>query len=134
EMRRNGKLEEFDRAGGPDAPKRNSSASSNDTKEATRLLTMCQLAGEMDQIKAEDIDPGVSLLALGLDSLMMTNLRFRFEERLALSVPLESMLCGRSLRELAEEAEDISSSRPHNLRETGLPEVSSEEYSLSTGQ
>ncbi|HEY4661451.1 MAG TPA: AMP-binding protein, partial [Terriglobales bacterium] len=134
EMYRSGNLEELDRAGGPDAPNRNSSASSNETKEATRLVTMCQLAAEMAQIKAGDIDPGVSLLALGLDSLMMTNLRFQFEERLALSVSLESMLCGRSLRELSEEASDTLPSRSHNQSETRLAGISSEEYFLSTGQ
>jgi natural product biosynthesis luciferase-like monooxygenase protein len=134
EMYRSGNLEELDRVGEPDAPNRNGSPLSNETKQATRLLTMCQIAGEMAQIKAEDIDPEMSLLALGLDSLMMTNLRFQFEERLSLSVSLESMLCGRSLRELAEEASDILPSRSRALRETKLAGVSSEEYSLSMGQ
>lgn len=135
EMYRTGNLDELDRAGGQDASSGHASAPSKETKDATRLLAMCQLAGEMAQIKAEDIDPGASLLALGLDSLMMTNLRCQFEERLALSVSLESMLSGKNLRELAEEAQDIPPNQPHDQWKTPPASVGSrEEFPLSMGQ
>ena len=101
----------------------------------TRLRAMCQLAGEMAQVRLEDVDPAHSLLALGLDSLMMTNLRFQFEERLAISLSLEGMLSGKSLRELAQEARDILADQ--SRKESRILPASSdsvEEFPLSKGQ
>lgn len=129
-----GDLEVLNRAGEQDATVDTPSSVSMEIDGATRLPAICQLAGEMAQIKPEAIDPGHSLLALGLDSLMMTNLRFQIEKQLALSVSLEQMLSGKSLRELAEEAQDIPQNLPQEERKTTLFANSTEEFPLSMGQ
>ena len=129
-----GNLDELNRSGGQDATVDIASAASREAKGETRLLAICQLVGQMAHINPEEIDPGVSLLALGLDSLMMTNLRFQIEERLALSVSLEHMLSGKSLRELAEEAQDIPQKQPEEERKTTFSSSSTEEFPLSMGQ
>lgn len=128
-------LEELDRTSESSPMNRANLSFSEEGKETARLSALCQMAGEMAQIKAHDIDPGMSLFALGLDSLRMTNLRFQFEERLALSISIESMLSGKSLRELAEEAQDISSDRRFDVPERNELTLSSTgEYPLSMGQ
>jgi natural product biosynthesis luciferase-like monooxygenase protein len=135
EMYLAGNVEELDRAGDQASSIGNVSAPSAETKERTRLSAICQLAGEMAQLKAEDVEPEASLLALGLDSLMMTNLRFQVEERLALSVSLQSMLSGKSLRELAEEAQDIPQKQPQDKPRTlSGPLGPTEKFPLSMGQ
>jgi natural product biosynthesis luciferase-like monooxygenase protein len=129
-----GNLEELNRADGQQPTFDIEATASTETQGATRLLAFCQLAGEMAQIKPEKIDPGHSLLALGLDSLMMTNLRFQIEERLALSVSLEHMLAGKSLGELAAEAQDTLRNLPRVEQNTTASASSTEEFPLSMGQ
>ncbi|MBN9617507.1 MAG: hypothetical protein BGO25_03505 [Acidobacteriales bacterium 59-55] len=109
--------------------------SNADSAGAIRLRAMCKLAAEMAQIKPEYVDPTHSLLALGLDSLMMTNLRFQFEEHLALSLSLESMLSGKTLRELAAEAQEILPNPSNEGSKTLSPAHGApEEFPLSMGQ
>ncbi len=119
EMYRTGSLTEFHAVGGRQPLNCLSPLPRVEPEETARLQALCQLAGEMVQLTAADVDPEASLLALGFDSLLMTNLRFQIEERLALSVSLEDMLSGVSLRELAAEAKNIQPSEPQEGRNEG---------------
>lgn len=98
-----------------------------------RAFAMRELTAEIVNVEPEAIDATSSLLALGLDSLMMADLRFRFEAKLNLTVPLESMLLGKSISDLAEEAEQLTS-----MEDSGTTDQASddslESFRLSVGQ
>jgi natural product biosynthesis luciferase-like monooxygenase protein len=130
-----GTLDQLNKASGKRDTEETTPPTLPEMKEQSLLFVMCQLAGEMAQIKAEDVDPGLSLLSLGLDSLMMTEVRFRIEAQLGVSVSLESMLSGRSLMELADEAQALPAKRQRDTDSTPILSMdSSEEFPLSMGQ
>ncbi len=75
------------RTGGPTP---SSSPSSSLLQEVARVLRR----------DASEIDPDVSLMALGLDSLAAAELRSAVEERTGVEIPLQALLEGLCLREL----------------------------------
>lgn len=135
EMYQNGSLAELQVANGTHRNDGIPSSAQSGEPFVSGVEALCRLTAELGELATDEVDPNASLHALGFDSLMMTNLRLRVEERLALSISLESMLSGKSLKELATEAKDTQADKwQADLGNANVLLRANDEFPLSEGQ
>lgn len=87
-------------------------------------------------LRPDQVDPDQSVLSLGFDSLMLTELRSRVEAKLSLSLPLVTLLQGPSLNDLADLLLPQLPDAPVQMGASALQEAPAEVtlYPLSVGQ